>query len=288
LVGLITAKDVFHRELHPFAARDSEGRLRVGAAVSPFDINRAVALAPYVDVLVIDVAHFHNENVINATKKLIAEVNIPVIAGNIGTYEAAEEAICRLDIIGLRVGIGSGSICTTGEVTGVAAPTLYAVAKTYEAIKKYSSKVAIIADGGIRGPGEAAKAFAMGADAVMLGYALAGTKETPGSTMMIGGKIYKIYRGMGSPSARLKRFTLDRYSKPSKDIAEGIESLVPYRGDVTTILDRFIAGLKTAFGYVGAANIAEMKLKARVALISHAGMNEIAPHDVKPFEKPYE
>ncbi|MEM3446874.1 MAG: IMP dehydrogenase, partial [Candidatus Korarchaeum sp.] len=165
------------------------------------------------------------------------------------------------------------------------APTLYAVAKAYEAVRKHSADVAVIADGGIRGPAEAAKAFAMGADAVMLGYALAGTKESPGSTMMVGGKMYKIYRGMGSPSARSRRFALDRYSKPSKDIAEGIEGLVPYRGDVTTVVDRFVAGLKAAFGYVGASNINEMKLKAKVAFISHAGMSEIAPHDVKPLER---
>ncbi|MCS7103793.1 MAG: IMP dehydrogenase, partial [Candidatus Korarchaeum sp.] len=219
LIGLVTAKDVFYRESHPFAARDEEGRLRVGAAISPFDIDRAKTLAPFVDVLITDVAHFHNENVISATKRIISEVDVPVIVGNIGTYEAAEEVITRLDVVGLRVGIGSGSICTTGEVTGVAAPTLYAVAKAYEAVRKHSVDVVVIADGGIRGPGEAAKAFAMGADAVMLGYALAGTKESPGSTMMIGGKMYKIYRGMGSPSARSRRFALDRYSKPSKDIA---------------------------------------------------------------------
>lgn len=285
LIGLVTAKDVFYRESHPFATRDEEGRLRVGAAVSPFDIDRAKTLSPFVDVLVTDVAHFHNENVIKATKKLISEVDVPVIAGNIGTYEAAEEVISRLDVIGLRVGIGSGSICTTGEVTGVAAPTLYAVAKVREAVVKHSVDVAVIADGGVRGPGEAAKAFAMGADAVMLGYALAGTKESPGSAMMIGGKMYKVYRGMGSPSARSRRFALDRYSKPSKDIAEGIEGLVPYRGDVTTVVDRFVAGLKAAFGYVGASNIAEMKLKAKIAFISYSGMSEISPHDVKPLEK---
>ncbi|MEM0018017.1 MAG: IMP dehydrogenase [Candidatus Korarchaeum sp.] len=285
LIGLVTAKDVFYRESHPFATRDEEGRLRVGAAISPFDIDRAKTLAPYVDVLVTDVAHFHNENVINATRRLISELDVPVIAGNVGTYEAAEDVVSRLDVVGLRVGIGSGSICTTGEVTGVAAPTLYAVAKAYEAVRKHSADVAVIADGGIRGPAEAAKAFAMGADAVMLGYALAGTKESPGSTMMVGGKMYKIYRGMGSPSARSRRFALDRYSKPSKDIAEGIEGLVPYRGDVTTVVDRFVAGLKAAFGYVGASNINEMKLKAKVAFISHAGMSEIAPHDVKPLER---
>ncbi|MEM1521016.1 MAG: IMP dehydrogenase [Candidatus Korarchaeum sp.] len=285
LIGLVTAKDVFYRESHPFATRDEEGRLRVGAAISPFDIDRAKTLAPYVDVLVTDVAHFHNENVISATRRLISELDVPVIAGNVGTYEAAEDVVSRLDVVGLRVGIGSGSICTTGEVTGVAAPTLYAVAKAYEAVRKHSADVAVIADGGIRGPAEAAKAFAMGADAVMLGYALAGTKESPGSTMMVGGKMYKIYRGMGSPSARSRRFALDRYSKPSKDIAEGIEGLVPYRGDVTTVVDRFVAGLKAAFGYVGASNINEMKLKAKVAFISHAGMSEIAPHDVKPLER---
>ncbi len=285
LVGLITAKDVFYRESHPFATRDEEGRLRVAAAISPFDLDRAKSLEPYVDLLVTDVAHFHNENVIRAAKRIAEEVSVPLVVGNIGTYEAAEEIITRLDVIGLRVGIASGSICTTGEVTGVAAPTLFAVAKASDAVAKYGSDVAVIADGGIRGPAEAAKAFAAGADAVMLGFALAGTKESPGSPLIVGGKMYKVYRGMGSPSARSKRFALDRYSKPSKDIAEGIEGLVPYRGDVATVIDKFVAGLKAAFGYVGAANIREMKEKARIALLSSVGAREIAPHDVKPMEK---
>ncbi|MDK2383217.1 MAG: IMP dehydrogenase [Candidatus Korarchaeota archaeon] len=285
LVGLITAKDVFYRESHPFATRDEEGRLRVAAAISPFDLERAKALEPYVDLLVTDVAHFHNENVMRAAKRITEEVNVPLVAGNIGTYEAAEEIITRLDVVGLRVGIASGSICTTGEVTGVAAPTLFAVAKASEAVAKYGSDVAVIADGGVRGPAEAAKAFAAGADAVMLGFALAGTKESPGSPLIVGGKMYKVYRGMGSPSARSKRFALDRYSKPSKDIAEGIEGLVPYRGDVATVIDKFVAGLRAAFGYVGAANIGEMKKKARIALLSSVGAREIAPHDVKPMEK---
>ncbi|MDK2372983.1 MAG: IMP dehydrogenase [Candidatus Korarchaeota archaeon] len=285
LVGLITAKDVFYRESHPFATRDGEGRLRVAAAISPFDLERAKALEPYVDLLVTDVAHFHNENVMRAVKRITEEVNVPLVAGNIGTYEAAEEIITRLDVVGLRVGIASGSICTTGEVTGVAAPTLFAVAKASEVVAKYGSDVAVIADGGVRGPAEAAKAFAAGADAVMLGFALAGTKESPGSPLIVGGKMYKVYRGMGSPSARSKRFALDRYSKPSKDIAEGIEGLVPYRGDVATVIDKFVAGLRAAFGYVGAANIGEMKKKARIALLSSVGAREIAPHDVKPMEK---
>ncbi|RLG41424.1 MAG: IMP dehydrogenase [Thermoproteota archaeon] len=285
LVGLITAKDVFYRESHPFATRDEEGRLRVAAAISPFDLERAKALEPYIDLLVTDVAHFHNENAITAAKRVIREVNIPLVVGNIGTYEAAEELITRLEIVGLRVGIASGSICTTGEVTGVAAPTLYAVAKVSTAVNKYGSKVAIIADGGIRGPAEAAKAFAAGADAVMLGFALAGTKESPGSPLIVGGKMYKVYRGMGSPSARSKRFALDRYSRPSKDIAEGIEGLVPYRGDVATVIDKFVAGLKAAFGYVGASNIEEMKRKAKLAVLSPIGTREISPHDVKPMEK---
>ncbi len=119
----------------------------------------------------------------------------------------------------------------------------------------------------------------------MLGFALAGTKESPGTPMIVGGKMYKVYRGMGSPSARSKRFALDRYSKPSKDIAEGIEGLVPYRGDVATVIDKFVAGLKAAFGYVGAATIDEMKERARMALLSPVGAREIAPHDVKPMEK---
>ncbi len=119
----------------------------------------------------------------------------------------------------------------------------------------------------------------------MLGFALAGTKESPGSPLIVGGKMYKVYRGMGSPSARSRRFILDRYSKPSKDIAEGIEGLVPYRGDAATVIEKFVAGLKAAFGYVGAENITEMKMKAKIALVSSIGTREIAPHDVKPMDR---
>ncbi len=285
LLGLITAKDVFARESRPNSTRDPEGRLRVAAAVSPFDLDRAKALDPWVDILVIDVAHFHNENVMSAAAKMVREVSAELIVGNVGTREAAEEAISRVEgLAGLRVGVGSGSICTTGEVTGVAAPTLYAVAQAADAVAAHGGGISVVADGGVRGPGEAVKALAAGASAVMLGYALAGTKESPGQPIILGGRMYKFYRGMGSPSARQRRFALDRYSRPSKEIAEGVEGLVPYRGDLETVVMKFISGLKAAMGYAGASSIRELWERSRFALVTQTGLKEIAPHGVRSLE----
>ncbi len=285
LLGLITARDIAAMESRPNSTRGPEGRLRVAAAVSPFDVERARALDRWVDALVIDVAHFHNENVISATARLAKEVSAELIVGNVGTREAAVEAITRVEEArALRVGVGSGSICTTGEVTGVAAPTLFAVAQAADAVMEHGGGVSVIADGGIRGPGEAAKALAAGASAVMLGYALAGTKEAPGQPVILGGRMYKVYRGMGSPSARRRRYALDRYSRPSKEISEGIEGLVPYRGDLETVVRKLAAGLRAAMGYAGASSIPELWRVARFAAVTQSGLREIAPHDVRPIE----
>ncbi len=279
--GLMTMKDITLKGTYPDALRDEEGRLICAAATSPFDLERAKALDKYVDVLITDVAHFHNKNCFEATKKILKEVEAEVIVGNIGTYEAAEDCLTKLDgVAGLRVGIGSGSICSTSVVTRAGAPTLYATSQAADAVKDYGADVPIIADGGIRNPGDIAVALAVGASCAMMGNVFAGCSESPGRLVALEGRYYKEYYGMGSPRARRKRFVQDRYSQPSKAISEGVEGWVPYRGAVTDIISEFVGGLKAAMGYVGARTIPEIWDKARIALITERGAKEIAPHDI--------
>jgi len=208
-------------------------------------------------------------------------VEADVIVGNIGTYEAAEDVITKLDgIAGLRVGIGSGSICSTSVVTRAGAPTLYATSRVADAMKKYGADIPIIADGGMRNPGDVAVAMAVGASCAMMGNVFAGCRESPGRLVAMEGRYYKEYYGMGSERARKKRYAQDRYSQPSKSISEGVEGWVPYRGPVKDILGEFTGGLKAAMGYVGAKTIPEMWEKARLALITERGAQEAAPHDI--------
>jgi len=280
LKGLITVKDILLRGRFPNASRDGEGKLLCGAAISPFDFERAEKLDKVVDILVIDVAHFHNSKVFNATKKILLNVSADVVVGNIGTYKAAEDVITKLDkVAGLRVGIGSGSICTTTEVTKAGAPTLYATAQAAEAVKDYNAKIPIIADGGIRSGGDAALALALGASAVMIGNLFARCKEAPGTLVAIGGRYYKQYRGMGSPSAMAKRFSIDRYSG-AKGLAEGVEGWVPYKGEAETLIQELKAGLQAAMGYAGARNIQDLWEKAKLAVLTSLGAQEASPHDV--------
>jgi IMP dehydrogenase len=281
LSGLITFKDILLRGKYPDAARDENGQLLCAAAVSPFDIERAKKLDEYADILVTDVSHFHNANVFAATKKLMDEVSAIVIVGNIGTYEAAEEAITELERVGgFRVGIGSGSICTTTEVTKAGSPTLFATAQVSDAVTKYGADIPIIADGGIRSPGDVAIALTAGASAVMVGNLFARCQESPGTLITIGGRYYKQYRGMGSPTARAKRYSLDRYSMPSKGVSEGVEGWVPYKGEASAVLDELVSGLKASMGYAGARNIQELWSKARLAALSPSGAEEARPHDI--------
>jgi len=282
LLGLITIKDVYSREKNSLASRDSEGRLLVGASISPSDIARAKALEKYVDVLVSDVAHFHNVNVIEAAKKLTKEVGTEFIAGNIGTKEATIDIVSALDgrLSGIRAGVGSGSICITSEVTKAGAPTLFAVAQIAETLAEEKLNIPIIADGGIRAAGDATLALAAGASAVMMGNVFAGCTESPGGLIKIGGKYYKPYRGMGSTSSRQKRFAMDRYNQPAKGIAEGVEGVVPYRGDVQTVVEEFTGGLRAAFGYAGATSIRDLWKKATFGAVSAAGVDELRPHNI--------
>ncbi|MHB2035295.1 MAG: IMP dehydrogenase [Nitrososphaerales archaeon] len=282
LLGLITIKDVYSREKNSLASRDSEGRLLVGASISPFDIARAKALEKYVDVLVSDVAHFHNVNVIEAAKKLTKEIGTEFIAGNIGTKEATIDVVAALDgrLSGIRAGVGSGSICITSEVTKAGAPTLFAVAQIAETLAEEKLSIPIIADGGVRAAGDATLALAAGASAVMMGNVFAGCTESPGGLIKIGGKYYKPYRGMGSTSSRQKRFAMDRYNQPAKGIAEGVEGVVPYRGDVQTVVEEFTGGLRAAFGYAGATSIKDLWKKATFGAVSAAGVDELRPHNI--------
>ena len=281
LAGLITFKDILLRGKYPDAARDENGQLLCAAAVSPFDLDRAKKLDEFADILVTDVSHFHNDNVFKATKTLMSEVSADVIVGNIGTYEAAEDAITELEqVSGFRVGIGSGSICTTTEVTKAGSPTLFATAQVSDAVAKYGADIPVIADGGIRTPGDVAIALTAGASAVMIGNLFARCRESPGTLITIGGRYYKQYRGMGSPTAREKRYSLDRYSLPSKGVPEGVEGWVPYKGEVSIVLDEMVSGLRASMGYAGAGNIQELWRKAKLAALSPSGAEEARPHDI--------
>jgi IMP dehydrogenase len=281
VTGLITMKDITLKGTYPDAVRDEQGRLICAAAVSPFDLDRARALDEYVDIIVTDVAHFHNRNCFDAAKKILDEVSAEVVVGNIGTYEAAEDCLSKLDgVAGLRVGIGSGSICSTSVVTRAGAPTLFATSQVADAVKECGSEVPIIADGGIRNPGDIAVALAVGASCAMMGNIFAGTSESPGRLVALEGRYYKEYYGMGSAAARQKRYAQDRYSQPSKTISEGVEGWVPYRGSVSDIVAEFVGGLKAAMGYVGAQNVPEMWEKGRLALVTERGAQEISPHDI--------
>jgi IMP dehydrogenase len=281
LAGLITFKDILLRGKYPSAARDENGQLLCAAAVSPFDIDRAKKLDEFADILVTDVSHFHNDNVFKATKKLMAEVSAEVIVGNIGTYEAAEDAIAELEGIGgFRVGIGSGSICTTAEITKAGAPTLFATGQVSDAVAKYGADIPVMADGGIRTPGDAAIALIAGASVVMAGNLFARCRESPGTLITIGGRYYKQYRGMGSPTARARRYSLDRYSLPSKNVPEGVEGWVPYKGEVSIVIEELVSGLRASMGYAGARSIQELWSKGRLAALSPSGEEEARPHDI--------
>ncbi len=279
LIGLITAKDILKRERYPNALRDGEGRLLVGAAVGPFDVERAKRLVDAeVDVIVIDTAHAHNENVMRSIARIRKEVDVDLIAGNIATREAAEDLI-SLDVDALRVGIGPGSICTTRVVAGIGVPQLEAVSQTADVAREHG--IPVIADGGIRYSGDIVKALAAGASAVMLGSLLAGTEEAPGREMIIGGRKFKVYRGMGSIGAMQKGIS-DRYGKLGKGklVPEGVEAAVPYKGRVEEVIFQLAGGIKSGMGYVGARNIEELWEKGRFVRITNAGLRESHPHDV--------
>lgn len=269
--------------LRPLPTIDGEGRLRVGAAISPYDLERARILERAgVDFLVVDIAHLHNREALRRLARLTREVSVEVVAGNLGTRQGVLDALTIAeDVAGVRVGISSGSICSTGEVTGASVPTLSAVFEARDALNELGleERIPIIADGGVRNAGDAAKAIIAGASSVMVGRLLAGTEEAPAPKITIGGRVYKPYRGMASRGAMERRFAADRYGKRVKVIEEGVEGLVPYRGSAVEVLLEFVGGLQAALGYAGASSIREA-WRASLARITPLGSREIRPHDV--------
>ncbi len=254
-----------------------EAGLKVGAAIGVFDEERAKELIKSeVDVLVLDVAHGHHENVRKSIRLYKRIDNIDIVGGNIATKEAAEDLIAA-EVDGLRVGMGCGSICTTREITGVGVPQLYAIASVADVAKEYG--IPVIADGGIESSGDILKALAAGAKSIMLGYLLAGTDEAPGEIITINGKKYKVYRGMGSKSVIS---SLDRYCK---FVPEGVEGLVPYRGSVRNIIRKLIGGIKSGMGYIGAKNVQEIWQKGEFIRVTPLGSYENKPRNIIVLEK---
>jgi IMP dehydrogenase len=286
LRGLVTVKDILKSSEHPFACKDEQGHLRVGAAIGVGEgtEERAELLAEAgVDVIVVDTAHGHSEGVLK--RVLWVKKNFPqveVIGGNIATASAAL-ALVDHGADGVKVGIGPGSICTTRIVAGVGVPQITAVDMVASALA--ASGVPLIADGGIRFSGDISKAIAAGANAVMLGGLFAGTEEAPGETVLYQGRSYKAYRGMGSLGA-MKDGAADRYFQDSdanveKLVPEGIEGRVPYKGPVIAVIHQLMGGLRSSMGYVGCATIDEMRAKAEFVEITSAGIRESHVHDVQ-------
>lgn len=285
LIGLITYRDISKKRNKPNSNKDSYGRLRVAAAVGvTHDILERVALlvAANVDAIVIDTAHGHTKGVVDALKAVKSEFpDLDVVVGNIATAEAAKYLVdAGADAV--KVGIGPGSICTTRVVAGVGVPQLTAVMLVADAIK--DSGIPVIADGGIRYTGDIVKAIAAGADCVMLGSLLAGAKEAPGESIILDGRRFKSYRGMGSIEA-MESGSKDRYFQDVEDdikklVPEGIVGRVPYKGEVNEVMYQFIGGLRAGMGYCGAKNINELKEKGTFVRITSSGIAESHPHDV--------
>ena len=287
LVGIITIKDILNQAQYPNAARDKDGNYLVAAACGPFDLERAIALDEAgADIISIDCAHAHNLNVVDYTQTIKENINAELCVGNIATAEAAEDLIAK-GVDALKVGIGPGSMCTTRIVAGVGVPQLTAISDVADVAAGHG--IPVIADGGIRYSGDVAKAIGAGADAVMLGNLLAASYEAPGDVVVMNGKQYKKYRGMGSMGAMTSEFDggADRYFQGSKSkmnhtkyVPEGIEGAVPYRGTVSEILFQLVGGLKSSMGYCGAEDIADMQKKAKFVRITSSGIKESHPHDL--------
>jgi len=282
LTGLITMRDIDRVECYPLAARDKRGRLRAGAAVGVHDYERIEALiAAEVDVIVVDTAHGHSQNVIDTVKQIKSDYDIDVIAGNIATGEAAKDLI-EAGVNAVKIGIGPGAICTTRIISGTGMPQVSAILNCVAVADKY--KIPVIADGGIRHSGDITKAIAAGASTVMIGSLFAGLKESPGQLVIYKGRQFKEYRGMGSLGAMVKG-SAERYGQKAthaqeKLVPEGVEGRVPYRGSLGDFVYQMVGGLRAGMGYCGTANIEELRTKARFVLVSVASVGESHPHDI--------
>ncbi|HEY9075431.1 MAG TPA: IMP dehydrogenase [Anaerolineaceae bacterium] len=286
--GLITAQDIIKIEEHPHATKDGRGRLKVGAAVGvrQDDIDRAAACVEAgADVLVVDIAHGHSDHTIRMVSTLKQRFpGTPVIAGNVATPDGVQD-LADAGADAIKVGVGSGSICTTRIVTGFGVPQLTAIANCAEVGHKLG--IPIIADGGIRTSGDLTKALAAGASSVMLGNLLAGTEEAPGAAFVREGRRYKVVRGMASLSANIERRTLDKTEIAEEEwsevVPEGVEAVVPYRGAVRDILHQLVGGLRSGMSYAGVESIRDLWANAEFIRITSGGLRESGAHDVSPI-----
>ncbi|MEE2820047.1 MAG: IMP dehydrogenase [Planctomycetota bacterium] len=282
LNGLITMRDIENIRLHPRACRDNRGRLRVGAAVGVNQFDRVQALIEAeVDVIIVDTAHGHSQNVINTVKEIKDKWDIDVIAGNIATAEGAK-ALIDAGADAIKVGIGPGSICTTRIVSGVGVPQLTAIVDACSVADREG--IPVIADGGIRQSGDIGKAIAAGASALMLGSLFAGLDESPGELILHRGRRFKTYRGMGSEGA-MGAGSADRYGQgnvtnTNKFVPEGVEGRVPYRGPLADFVYQMVGGLRAAMGYCGTKTIADLRNQATFVRVSGAALVESHPHDI--------
>jgi IMP dehydrogenase len=285
LTGLVTMKDIEKSARYPLATKDSSGQLRVGAAIGTGGdtMDRAQALVEAgVDLLVVDSAHGHSENVIKTIKAIKSSfTEVDVMGGNVATPEGAQ-SLLDAGVDAIKIGMGPGSICTTRIIAGIGVPQITAIITIREALG--ADCVPLIADGGIRFSGDIAKAIAAGADAVMLGGIFAGTEESPGELELYQGRSFKTYRGMGSLGAMSERNDLNRYSQdtidPEKIVPEGVEGRVPFKGWVVNVINQLMGGLRQSMGYVGCQSIDEMQQKTEFVEITNAGMLESHVHDV--------
>ncbi len=287
IVGIVTIKDILERKKYPNASRDEEGRFMVAAATGPFDLERAIALDKAgADIIAVDVAHAHKPDIVSFARKMNQEIEADLLVGNIATGEAAE-ALISAEVDGLKVGIGPGSICTTRIIAGVGVPQLSAISNVADVAQEQG--VPVVGDGGLRYSGDMAKAIGVGADTLMVGSLLAGTYEAPGDVVIMNGRKYKQYRGMGSLGAMTggSGAGTDRYfqevkgpMKHAKLVPEGVEGVVPYKGPVSEIIFQLIGGLKASMGYSGAVNIKEMQKRAKFVRITASGVTESHPHDL--------
>ncbi|MCJ7603162.1 MAG: IMP dehydrogenase [Desulfobulbaceae bacterium] len=284
LQGLITIKDLEKIRKYPLAAKDSLGRLRIGAAIGVTttleDVEKLIKAE--VDVFVLDSAHGHSKNILTKLQAIKASFpDMQIVAGNIATAEAAE-ALIKAGADCVKVGVGPGSICTTRVVAGVGVPQLTAIYNCKKAAEKYG--IPVIGDGGIKHSGDITKAIGIGADVIMIGSLFAGCDETPGETFLYQGRTYKGYRGMGSLGAMKKgssdRYFQDEIDSPAKLVPEGIEGKVPFRGPICDTIYQLVGGLRSGMGYLGARDIKDLQKKAKFVRITPAGLKEGHVHDV--------